>query len=164
MKMEGTFKKPIQRHIMEGVELEMSRAGTILNSKSEWNHSKIPRIIIETGEDQTEDKESGMGNATTKRRKEEEKKRRGVQLYVAEKRGRGEEINTKPPKKINREQGGGGELNKRGDHSIKRGGREIVAVGKVPQEKEKESLEIREKRTGTVGRYKEERRREKEKE
>ena len=34
------------------------------------------------------------------------------------------------------ETGEGEEKQNRGDHSIKRGGREIVVVGKVPQEKE----------------------------
>ena len=31
------------------------------NSKSEWNNSRIPRIVIETVETQVEDQESGLG-------------------------------------------------------------------------------------------------------
>ena len=61
MKLEGTFRKPLARQIREGVELEMSTANCIMNSKSEWNHSPIPRIIIETGEEQTGYEDSGMG-------------------------------------------------------------------------------------------------------
>ena len=33
-----------------------------MNSKSEWYHSRIPRIVIEAGEKQSEDLESGLGN------------------------------------------------------------------------------------------------------
>ena len=104
MKLEGTFKKPLQRQIREGVELEMSRAGTILNSKSEWNHSKIPRIVIESGDQQTTDSESGMGKVTTKKRAGEEISKRKVKRYEAEKRGRGEEMNPNPSKRANREE------------------------------------------------------------
>ena len=62
MKLEGSFKKPLSRQIREGVELEMSGAAMILNSKSEWNHSKIPRIVVETGDELKNDKESGLGS------------------------------------------------------------------------------------------------------
>ena len=61
MKMEKSFKKPLARQVREGVEIEMSKA-TLLNSKSECNNSKIPRIVIEEGEKLTEDRESGLGN------------------------------------------------------------------------------------------------------
>ena len=60
MKLEKSFRKPLSRQIREGVELEMSKASIVMNSKAEWNHSKIPRIVIETGEKITGDKESGM--------------------------------------------------------------------------------------------------------
>ena len=60
MKIERGFKKALARQISEGVEIKMSR-GTLLNSKSEWNNSKIPRIVIEEGERQREDGESGLG-------------------------------------------------------------------------------------------------------
>ena len=61
MRVEATFTKPLARQIREGVELEMSKAHNILNSKSEWNNSRIPRMIIEDGEKQTGDQESGLG-------------------------------------------------------------------------------------------------------
>ena len=35
--------------------------GSLMNSKSEWNNSGIPRIVIETGEKLEEDQESGLG-------------------------------------------------------------------------------------------------------
>ena len=60
MRREGTFKKPLARQIREGVEIELSR-GILMNSKSEWNNPKIPRIVIESGEEQIEDQESGLG-------------------------------------------------------------------------------------------------------
>ena len=48
----------------------MSRE-VLMNSKSEWNSARIPRIVIEEGERQTEDSESGLG-----RRGEEDKRNR----------------------------------------------------------------------------------------
>ena len=60
MKMEVGFKKPLARQIREGVEIEMSKS-ILMNSKSEWNHSRIPRIVTEAQENQTEDLESGLG-------------------------------------------------------------------------------------------------------
>ena len=47
MKLEKTFKKPLERQIREGVELEMCTADIVMNSKAEWNGSRIPQIIIE---------------------------------------------------------------------------------------------------------------------
>ena len=61
MSMEKSFTKPLARQIREGVEIEMCR-GTLLNSKSEWNNSRIPRIVIEEGERRIEDKKSDLGN------------------------------------------------------------------------------------------------------
>ena len=61
MAVEKSFKKPLARQIREGVAIEMSKS-TLMNSKSEWNNSRIPRIIIEEGEKQVEDTESGLGN------------------------------------------------------------------------------------------------------
>ena len=45
MRVEKGFKKPLARQIREGVEIELSKA-TLLNSKSEWNSARIPRIVI----------------------------------------------------------------------------------------------------------------------
>ena len=60
MKVVEKHVSPISRQIHEGVELESSKADIILNSKSEWNHSKIPRIMIEVGEEVESDGMSGM--------------------------------------------------------------------------------------------------------
>ena len=65
MKVEKGFRKPLARQIREGVEIELSGA-ILLNSKSEWNNARIPRIIIEEGEKQSEDTESGLGNKATR--------------------------------------------------------------------------------------------------
>ena len=59
MKMEKGFKKPLARQIREGVEIEMSNE-ILMNGKSEWNSARIPRIVIEEGERQTEDIESAL--------------------------------------------------------------------------------------------------------
>ena len=57
-------RSPLTRQIQEGVELECSKAKIIMNSKSEWNHSRIPRIMIEVGEEIEGDIESGMVRST----------------------------------------------------------------------------------------------------
>ena len=49
-------RSPLARQIHEGVELETNGADFILNSKSERNYSRIPRIVIEEGDEQTVDK------------------------------------------------------------------------------------------------------------
>ena len=56
------------RQIREGFEMETSK-NCLMNLKAEWNNARIPRIIIEVGENQTEDKESGLGSKTQERRK-----------------------------------------------------------------------------------------------
>ena len=43
------------RQIEEGVEIDSSKAVIIMNSKGEWNGSKLPKIVMETGEDIEED-------------------------------------------------------------------------------------------------------------
>ena len=57
--VEG-HRKPLDRQVHEGVELELNQADIIMNSKAEWNFSKMPRIMIEMGEDVLEDTESGL--------------------------------------------------------------------------------------------------------
>ena len=100
MKLEGTFRKPLARQIREGVELEMSQATIVMNSKSEWNNSRIPRIIIETGETIKEDQESGVGRASTDRKTvERESRRKEVNKSVAPKRKQHTESKQPAPKK-----------------------------------------------------------------
>ena len=71
MKVERGFRKALARQISEGVAIEMSE-GELLNSKSEWNNSRIVRIIIEEGERQTEDTESGLGGKSERGKKREQ--------------------------------------------------------------------------------------------
>ena len=59
-------RTPLTRQVQEGVELEVNKADLILNSKSEWNHSRIPRIVIEMGEEIEENTESGMNKGRKK--------------------------------------------------------------------------------------------------
>ena len=44
------------------MEIETSK-NRLMNSKAEWNHASIPRIVIEEGEKQVEDRESGKSRA-----------------------------------------------------------------------------------------------------
>ena len=78
MRIEKGFKKPLARQISEGVHIEMCE-GTLLNSKSEWHNYKIPRIIVEEGEKQIEDLESGLGkkSESSKQKQRVEGRNRG---------------------------------------------------------------------------------------
>ena len=60
MKVVERHRSPLSRQVHEGVELELCKAGVVMNSKAEWNGSRLPRIIIEQGEDLTEDIEVGL--------------------------------------------------------------------------------------------------------
>ena len=60
-----------------------------MNSKAEWNNSRIPRIIIETGEKLTEDQESGIGRTSTKE-KERERTHTQIRKTTADKRNSSE--------------------------------------------------------------------------
>ena len=84
-------RSPLNRQIHEGVELEMNGAGVILNSKSECNHSKIPRIVIEVGAEREEDLESGMIRSTELGGRERGNKR--MKINCAVKRGNDETEN-----------------------------------------------------------------------
>ena len=83
MRMEKVFRKPLARQIREGVEIEMSEQ-ILMNSKSEWNSSGIPRIVIEKGERQIEDSDSGLG----KKGEEEKKSRRKERMAYGRERDR----------------------------------------------------------------------------
>ena len=61
--IEG-HRSPLNRQIHEGVELYTNAASIIMNSKSEWGNSKIPRIVIEMGEEIEEDDRNGMCRST----------------------------------------------------------------------------------------------------
>ena len=64
-----------------------------MNSKAEWNNARIPRIIVEEGDRQTEDRESGLGNKTQERnrridRVEKNRKRGTTERETEEGEGR----------------------------------------------------------------------------
>ena len=65
-RIEKGYKKPLARQISEGVQIEMCE-GVLMNSKAEWHNSRIPRIIIEEGDEQVEDLESGLGKKSESR-------------------------------------------------------------------------------------------------
>ena len=60
LKVIESHRTPLTRQVHEGIEIETNGAGIIMNSKAEWNQSRLPRIIIETGDRQIEDEESGL--------------------------------------------------------------------------------------------------------
>ena len=55
MKVLRGHRSPLTRQIQEGVEIENSQADIIMNSKGEWNGSRLPRIVIEVGDEIQED-------------------------------------------------------------------------------------------------------------
>ena len=92
MKIEKGFKKALARQISEGVAIEMCE-GALLNSKAEWNHARIPRIVIEEGEKQVEDRESGLAR-NTQSFKEKTKHNRGIENRVRNEKRREVENDT----------------------------------------------------------------------
>ena len=50
MKVQKTHRTPLCRQIAEGVEINLCQADVILNSKGEWNGSRLPRMLVERGE------------------------------------------------------------------------------------------------------------------
>ena len=50
MKIQKTHRTPLGRQVAEGVEINRCEADIIMNSKGEWNGSRLPRMIIERGE------------------------------------------------------------------------------------------------------------------
>ena len=49
MTIMKNYKKAIERQIAEAVNIEMTEADIIMNSRSEWNGSRLPRVIIGVG-------------------------------------------------------------------------------------------------------------------
>ena len=45
-----SFQKPLERLVAESVMIEAGGADLIMNSKSEWGASRIPRLTLEVGE------------------------------------------------------------------------------------------------------------------
>ena len=57
MKVVETHRTPLSRQVHEGVAIETNTADIIMNSKTEWNQLRLPRIVIE---DLVEEEESGQ--------------------------------------------------------------------------------------------------------
>ena len=84
MEIVETHRSPLNRQVHEGVELDTNGADVILNSKSEWNHCRIPRIVIEVGDEVEEDGTCGMVRSTELGGKERSDKR--IRVKPQEKR------------------------------------------------------------------------------
>ena len=79
MTIMKSYKKAIERQIAEAVNIEMTEADIIMNSRSEWNGSRLPRVIIGVGNKNNDGDYKGRREehkmidhqeATKKRRKE----------------------------------------------------------------------------------------------
>ena len=76
MKILRSHRTPLTRQIHEGVEIDNSKARILMNSKGEWNGSRIPRIVIEVGEEIQEEEDDSwtrsgkQGKTNTKVNKE----------------------------------------------------------------------------------------------
>ena len=63
--------------------IETNRADIIMNSKTEWNQSRLPRIVIESGEELMEDVESGLNR---NRDRETERRQLKIPKSIVQKR------------------------------------------------------------------------------
>ena len=59
-----SHRSPLNRQIHEGVELDSNSADIVMNSKGEWGHCKIPRVVIEVGDAVEEDGDNGIVRST----------------------------------------------------------------------------------------------------
>ena len=59
MAVIGKHRRPLQRQVQESVLIQESKAQIRMNSKSEYNSAKIPRIRIEVGEWLEKERELG---------------------------------------------------------------------------------------------------------
>ena len=50
MKVVRKHRTPLNRQVDEGVEIALCKADIVINSKGEWNGSKLPRMIVERGD------------------------------------------------------------------------------------------------------------------
>ena len=50
MKVIKSHRTPLMRQVAEGVEIATCQAEVVMNSKGEWNGSRLPRMVIERGE------------------------------------------------------------------------------------------------------------------
>ena len=49
MQVLSVHKTALHRQVTEAVLIERTKASVIMNSKGEWNGSKLPRVILEVG-------------------------------------------------------------------------------------------------------------------
>ena len=70
MKILRSHKTPLTRQVHEGVEINSSKADIIMNSKGEWNGSRIPRVVIEVGEKIQDDEDDGTMTVTRQARED----------------------------------------------------------------------------------------------
>ena len=84
MKIVRGHRTPLTRQIHESVEIENSKAVILMNSKSEYHGSRIPRIVIEVGDRVETEDWQGKGG----RRKGSSKKESGWKINNMKKRKR----------------------------------------------------------------------------
>ena len=44
-----SHRRALQRQISEAVQIQLCKSKYIMNSKSEWNGTRLPRVIVEVG-------------------------------------------------------------------------------------------------------------------
>ena len=99
MKVGNSHRTPLTRQIQESVKIENSKAAILLNSKSEYHGSRIPRVVIEVGnkiEDENE-KESAKSIWSSRSKREgiwnidNKKKRKVMGNEAHQKRSHGQQ-------------------------------------------------------------------------
>ena len=71
------YKTLLYRQVGESVKINYNKSDIIMNSKGEFNGSKLPRIVIEIGEDvETEDYRNGMKEHKEREQKKSELRKR----------------------------------------------------------------------------------------
>ena len=97
MQVVKKHKTPLERQITESILIENSKADILLNKKSKWNGSKIPRIRVEVARrilkesKENEEKpdwtcENSMKRKRMKWKKTEQEKRKSNELDTEEHR------------------------------------------------------------------------------
>ena len=103
MKVIKSHRTPLSRQVQESIEIEYSKADIVMNSKGEWNGSRIPRIVVEVGEKLQEGEKEEQKNTERSRDwpEEERMKKKGQwKIENLKKRKREEEGELQQVKKI----------------------------------------------------------------
>ena len=69
MNLTQKHRTTLQRQIKEALSIEGSMADIILNKKSEWNGSKIPRLRVEVGEQLDNEERNKRGEKVSSKRR-----------------------------------------------------------------------------------------------